>query len=199
MTLVEDQDLYRIYELDFIKKNHKQVLNDTDTIREIIEDQVKSKDTTWNYNRYNVFSSAAFSFLYWEIYRNLSQILRDFSYDKFNVKKDYPIWCQAWLNYHDTESIVEDKLKLHGHECDFHGYISIDPQDTTTEFVNGLKIKNTIGKLYVGPGLFQYPSESFKHRVVVNSPNNAPRITIGFDANFSRTNRFSEHYWFPIL
>ena len=57
---------------------------------------------------------------------------------------DRPLWIQSWLNYHKGKE-VEKELPMHSHKENYHGYISISPQDTSTIFRNGLKIDNKIG------------------------------------------------------
>jgi hypothetical protein len=55
----------------------------------------------------------------------------------------------------------------------YHGYISIEPQDTTTEFCDW-EVKNESGNIYFGRG-------NVRHRVVNNSFYTGKRITIGYD------------------
>jgi hypothetical protein len=85
-----------------------------------------------------------------------------------NTKKE--LWYQSWLNFHK----VNEVLDWHNHpECLFHGYISIDPKETETEF-ESYKIKNEIGNVYIGNG-------QLKHKVNVLKPFEGYRITIAFD------------------
>ena len=61
----------------------------------------------------------------------------------------------------------------HNHNCDYHGYISIDPRNTVTEF-SDYKIENKVGQIYFGPG-------QREHRVVCLDEFSDTRLTIGFD------------------
>lgn len=63
------------------------------------------------------------------------------------------IWMQAWLNYHDHDQVLD----WHNHSAPYHGYISIEPQDTTTEFGDWeIKMKwviSTLAKVMYGTEL----------------------------------------------
>ena len=76
-------------------------------------------------------------------------------------------------------------LKRHNHpDCLFHGYISIDPKDTETEFED-YTITNETGNLYIGDA-------GVMHQVNVLYPFKGKRITIAFDVedehNFKKNN-----------
>ena len=79
------------------------------------------------------------------------------------------MWMQAWLNYHNHNQV----LGWHNHDWDYHGYISIDPKNTITEF-RDYKIENKVGQIYFGPG-------QREHRVVCLDEFSDTRLTIGFD------------------
>ena len=93
---------------------------------------------------------------------------------------DRPLWIQSWLNYHKGKE-VEKELPMHSHKENYHGYISILPQDTSTIFKNGLKIDNKIGQIYIGPGDNKNDNDYWDHYVKINKPYEGIRITIGFD------------------
>ena len=84
---------------------------------------------------------------------------------------------------------------MHGHSCQYHGYISIDPKNTTTLFKNGLQIDNKIGQIYIGPsgGLSEWD-----HCVKINQPYRGNRITIGFDIS-TLQNTLLNPSFFPFL
>ena len=74
---------------------------------------------------------------------------------------------------------VRNCSNWHGHAFDYHGYISIDPQDTTTVFKDpDYQIKNYPGQIYFGPG-------GRIHKVSVDSDFTQPRITLGFDIHLN--------------
>ena len=81
------------------------------------------------------------------------------------------MWMQAWLNYHNHDQV----LGWHNHDWDYHGYISIDPKNTITEF-RDYKIENKVGQIYFGPG-------QKEHRVVCLDEFSDTRLTIGFDVS----------------
>ena len=72
---------------------------------------------------------------------------------------------------HDHDNV----LGWHNHDWDYHGYISIDPKNTVTEFRN-YKIENKTGQIYFGPG-------QREHRVVCLDEFSDKRLTIGFDVS----------------
>ena len=79
------------------------------------------------------------------------------------------LWIQSWLNYQDYDGV----LGWHNHKALWHGYISIEPQDTATEFEDWT-IDNECGNIYFGPG-------KHAHRVVNLRKYSGKRITLGFD------------------
>ena len=103
--------------------------------------------------------------------RTLPDEIKDYLKDQHSPEDDYSsnLWFQSWLNYHKQNEVLD----WHDHPFPFHGYISIDPKDSTTEFRN-YSIKNKIGNIYIGQGHRQ-------HRVVVDTPYNGTRITLGYD------------------
>ena len=104
--------------------------------------------------------------------------------DVFKIVRKYaktkkPLWIQCWLNYHYEKDLIKEKdfnliYNWHCHpDSLFHGYISIEPQDTKTVFEN-YTIENKIGNVYIGLA-------ENKHKVISNSPYSKGRITIAFD------------------
>jgi len=154
-------DDYNIYKFDYIKENQSEIIHTAVQCYDaLISDGFG--DTTWSYYLYNIFSVSSPSFCYWNIFKRLRDIIRE------NVKEE-KIWMQAWLNYHDHDQVLD----WHNHSAPYHGYISIEPQDTTTEFEDW-QIKNEVGNIYFGKG-------NVRHRVVNNSYYTGKRITIGYD------------------
>ena len=120
--------------------------------------------STWFYRHYNFTTLTAGCPLYYKFFKDLKNIIRKFS------KHNKPLWYQCWLNFHKQGEV----LKWHHHEnSSFHGYVSIDPKNTETQFSN-YTIKNEIGKMYLG-------NSYQKHKVNVLTPYEGKRITIAFD------------------
>jgi len=120
------------------------------------------------YRFYNVFNLTSPSPLFWGLLKELSTIVRT------ELQTDAPLWMQCWMNMHNPKEV----LGWHDHHFPYHGYISIDPKDSVTQFKEGDKkyeIKNEVGNIYFGPGWNRM------HRVVVNEEYQGPRITLGFD------------------
>lgn len=127
-----------------------------------VKNNFGNKDTTWSYNEYNIFAITAGSVYFYNIFKELRDI----------IKTELPkqtTWMQAWLNVHDCDKVLD----WHNHDWDYHGYISIDPKNTTTDFEE-YSITNKVGQIYFGSG--------YKlHKVNVIEPFSDKRITIGYD------------------
>tara|TARA_B100000287_G_C20633706_1_gene780841 strand:- start:967 stop:1479 length:513 start_codon:yes stop_codon:yes gene_type:complete len=119
-------------------------------------------DSTWSYDKYNVFGLTSPTQVYYDLFNEL----RGFVYDYIKPKQ---LWMQAWVNYHMPDQV----LQWHNHEWPIHGYISIRPHKTKTVF-EGYEIDNEVGNVYIGPG-------NRYHRVEVLEDYDTPRITLGFD------------------
>ena len=190
---------YKIYQSNLIKDNHLLFVNDCSLLYEVIQKKLNTKDTTWNYHRYNTFILSAGSVLFFKLYKDLISQIKEF----LPPEEDYAITC--WLNYHVNDSQLKTSLGLnqgfHGHNVPYHGYISIDPQNTTTIFKNGLEIKNKIGQIYIGPGVSKLSKENehnWDHYVKIDSPSFKPRITIAFDI-IEIDNKMHDEMLIPIL
>jgi hypothetical protein len=136
---------------------------DKGTIKEMAEADMSG------YRFYNVFNLTSPSPLYWFLFKNIKQVVRD------TLGNNQPLWMQCWMNFHKQNEV----LKWHDHHFPYHGYVSIDPKNSTTEFKQGslkYNIENVVGNIYFGPGWERM------HRVVVNEDyDDSPRITLGFD------------------
>jgi len=120
--------------------------------------------STWFYNYYNLSTLTVGCPFYYRFFIDLQKNIREV------VNNDEPLWYQCWLNFHDENEV----LKKHNHpDCLFHGYVSIDPQHTETEFED-YTITNEVGKLYIGEA-------GLMHQVNVLTPFTDKRITIAFD------------------
>ena len=154
-------DNYKIYKFDYIKENQSDIIR----VADICHSNLVSEgfgDTTWSYYLYNIFSASSPSLHYYRIFKKLRDIIRE------HVKEEH-IWLQAWLNMHDHDTVLD----WHNHTAPYHGYISIEPQDTTTQFEDW-EVVNECGNIYFGNG-------NVRHRVVNNSHYTGKRITIGYD------------------
>ena len=183
---------YKIYQSDLIKDNYQLFINQCGFVSDLIIKNLNTTDTTWSFDKYNIFSITSSSILFYKLYKELNYHIRSF------IKDDRPLWIQSWLNYHKGEE-VEKKLHPHGHGGQYHGYISINPQDTTTIFKNGLQIHNKIGQIYIGPGNGGDPTDKeWNHYVKINKPYNGIRITLGFDIS-SKPDTFLNSFFIPLL
>lgn len=121
-------------------------------------------DSTWDYNLYNMFTvGAGFPKMY-DLWSDLSFVIRDF------LQTDEQLWTQIWANYHSPSDVLE----WHSHvDWTCHGFISIRPQNTVTRFEE-FEINNEVGNIYIGPA-------DKLHKVFVLEDYDEPRITCGFD------------------
>jgi hypothetical protein len=155
-------DNYKLYHFDYIKENQLEIIEDIKKSHSnLIQDGIS--DSTWKYYLYNIFGVTSPSLHFYHIFKELRRIIFD------NVNNDQ-IWLQSWLNFHNQNEILD----WHNHRAPYHGYVCIEPQDTTTEFETGWNIINECGNIYFGEGNIQ-------HRVVNNSSYSGKRITLGYD------------------
>lgn len=121
---------------------------------------------TGGYKFYNIFSLTAGSSAFYNVYKSIKNAIHDYLNGDFEGR-----YIDAWINFHKQDEV----LNWHNHATNYvcHGYLSIDPKDTITEFEN-YQIINKPGYIYIGPS-------GNSHRVVVNTPYSDRRITIGFN------------------
>jgi len=156
---------YILYKFDYIKDNQLELIKEL----KISHDNIVKYgvfDTTKAYIYYNIFGVSSPSIHMYRVYQKVREIVRS----KF---PNEILWIQSWLNYHNYDEV----LGWHNHSASWHGYISIEPQDTVTEFENWT-IDNECGNIYFGPG-------KHKHRVVNQRKYKGKRITLGFDIIFA--------------
>ena len=175
-------DQFKVYKFDYIKENQAEIIR----VANICHSSLVSdgfEDTTWAYYLYNIFSVATPSIHFLNIYKKVIEIVKE------NV--DELCFMQAWLNMHTYDTVLD----WHNHTSPYHGYIALEPQDTTTQFENW-EVENECGNIYFGHG-------NVRHRVVNNSHYSGKRITIGFDvipASLFQHNRPTKQYGaMPLL
>lgn len=149
---------YKLFQNQYIVENKDHFIEQCLQVKESFQ----NKDTTWSYSEYNIFSLTAGSVYFYNLFKELRYIIR-------TELPDQMLWMQAWLNVHTQDEVLD----WHNHEWDYHGYISIDPKVTTTDFGEYL-IENKPGQIYFGPG-------NRLHKVNVVQPFTGQRITIGYD------------------
>lgn len=137
-------------------------------------------DSTWTFEKYNIFSLTSSSVLFYDLYKELNYLIRDY------CNSSHRLWMQSWINFHSHNEVLD----WHNHPWDFHGYICVDPKQSITEF-RDWKIENKQGQIYIGPG-------DAEHRVIAQ-PYDGLRITIGFDCSFKENSDFSNLSMVPVL
>ena len=179
---------HRLYETLIIKNNFDEFLSDCQIIYDDLVKEI-GEETTWNYNTYNLFAESSTSIMFYDLYKDLCHVVRD--YNRFIGGTDNDrIWIEAWLNFHSQEDVR--KLDWHGHEYDFHGYISVDPKKTKTVFPN-FEIENKVGQIYIGPC-----GKEYNHKVEVLEPFEGKRITIAFNCAIEG-NKCTQNKLYPVL
>lgn len=163
-----------------IVDNHKQFVNECTLVHQYLQTVFPTKDTTWNYRLYNIFSAASPSIIFYKLFKELNGIIREY------VGHNEPLWMQSWLNYHTADTVLD----WHDHSWPYHGYVSIDPKDTITKFET-FEIQNKVGLIYIGEG-------NIKHKVEVLNNFNDTRITLGFDVHTEPGFPFQQLSLIPI-
>jgi len=172
---------YQIYSSQYIINNHRAAFYEGKHAHARFKNRFPNKESsTWSYEDYNIFSLAAGSVFFYNVYKDLIFVIKN------HIKPNEPIWFESWLNFHKETEVLE----WHDHAYSYHGYISIDPKNTNTEFEN-YSIENKIGNIYIGPG-------RRKHRVIVNEPYDGIRITLGFNIIMGSTTQYNIGF-IPII
>lgn len=156
---------YFTHQSEYIVKNHSDIMIDIDVAHRLFKELFPDKDSTWTYNLYNVFSLTACSTHFYNIYKELRDVIRS------RLGETRPLWIQSWINYLRYEEL--NLLDWHGHNFEYHGYISIEPKKTNTVFEN-YSIENKVGQIYFGPGERIHKVEAIESYI-------GERITLGFD------------------
>ena len=166
----ETNNNYIIRNFSYIKENHNHFIEYANLAHQRFNFAYGNKTSfnqnlsTWFYRYYNITCLTFGSSLYYKLFSDLQSLIKEIA------KNKKPLWYQSWLNFHKPNEV----LNWHDHkDCLFHGYISIDPKESETEFED-YKIKNEIGNIYIGK-----PEK--KHKVNVLKPFDGHRITIAFD------------------
>lgn len=149
---------YKLFQSNYIVDHQQAFIDQCQEIKL----SFNGEDTTASYYKYNLFAITSGSIYFYNLFKELRNTIRQEIPNK-------PLWFQAWVNMHTQDKVLD----WHDHAWDYHGYISIDPKDTTTEFKE-YTIINKAGQIYFGPG-------RRLHRVNVLTPYNGDRITIGYD------------------
>jgi hypothetical protein len=153
---------YKLYQSEHVLKNQQHFIDQCVQVKE----SFPFEDTTNSYYKYNIFSLTAGSVYFYALYKELKDFIR-------TQLPTQQLWMQSWVNMHTQENVLD----WHDHSWDYHGYISIDPKNTTTEFKR-YTITNNVGQIYFGPG-------GNMHKVNVVTPYTGDRITIGYDVSTS--------------
>lgn len=159
---------YTLFQSEYIAANQAAIVADLELSFKLFHqmfESIPNADSTWSYDRYNIFALTAPSSVMYEVYKEMRNVIRN------QLGDTRPLWFEAWINFHRPDQVLD----WHTHNYDYHGYISIDPKKTNTVFEN-YSIENKIGQIYFGPG-HRY------HKVEALELFEGHRITIGFDVH----------------
>jgi hypothetical protein len=159
---------YVVKNFSYIKENHSHFIEYANLSHERFMFNYgkvfNQSSSTWFYRYYNITCLTFGSNLYFKMFCDLQKLIRKI------LKTKKPLWYQCWLNFHKKGEVLD----WHTHKGSIaHGYVSIDPKESETEFKE-YTIKNKIGNVYIGP------SEN-SHRVNILKPFDGHRITMAFD------------------
>jgi hypothetical protein len=167
--------LFEVYKAEVVEQKQQKFI---DTL---LEFHHNTDYRTSNFSEYNIFTEVSTEEMY-DLYSAVKAIIRTHI-------PGSRLWMQAWLNVHKQNECLD----WHHHNFPYHGYISIDPKNTTTEF-SKWKVMNAVGNIYFGPG-----GEANAHRVVVKEAYDDYRITIGFDVHNISSAVQGQNKFIPIL
>ena len=115
----------KIFLIDFVKNNQQLYINQCEELHSAIIRTYGDTDTTKAYCRYNLFNISCSSIAFYRLWKELSIKIREY------VGDDRPLWMTGWLNVHTQDQVLD----WHNHKLSVcHGYVSIDPKNTVTEF-----------------------------------------------------------------
>jgi hypothetical protein len=169
LTGLVRNDVYRLYHSPYVVEHQRGIIEDAEIAYGKYQRLFDkgSLGTTWDYRKYNIFSLTARSVYFYVLYQQIVAACRDY------VGDNRPLWMQCWLNRHLSHEVLS--WHTHGETSVLHGYISIDPKNTVTEFKN-FSIINKVGNMYLGGS-----GPDTAHCVKVLEPYDDFRITIAFD------------------
>lgn len=163
--------MFELYHSKVIEDNLDRFNVECEYIARNIRNKFNTYSTTDVYQRYCLLNMVGNSDIWWYLYQDITKAVRQYLGHK------RPLWAQIWLNTHKYE---DDPLPWHRHDgVDCHGFVSIDPKNTVTEFKTHT-IVNEPGKIYVGP-------PAAFHRVVNRGPWDGERYTVAFDIKQGET------------
>ncbi len=171
---------YSLYSSPLVITHKKAIIEVVNNTHDKFKELFKTSDSTWLYDKYNIFTLTAGSDYFYCIYQQIAAAVRD------RIGDSRPLWMEAWLNFHMEDEVLD----WHFHDVNYiaHGYLSIDPKNTVTEFEQ-FTIENKVGNLYIGK-----TGPGFNHAVRVRERYDGVRITIAFnviDKSFSHQNNLS--------
>lgn len=170
IQLIEKNDFfnYQVWHTDVVEKHQQDLIESSLQAEKIFNNRygaIKNKNLTWSYQSYNIWLLTSPCPAWFELYKDLLEVIKNYK------KWDTPVWMESWINLHNSSEFLD----WHTHYWPLHGYISIDPLKTATEF-EGYEIINRPGQIYLGPG-------KRLHRVCPRGriDESELRITVGFD------------------
>ena len=172
IMITKREEDFLLYQSEFIATHQHDLMDDLHHAHRLFKVMFPDNDSTWTYDRYNIFTLTAPSSAFYRVYKELRNLIRS------ELGDTRELWIQSWVNYHTDDQL----LQRHHHDFEYHGYISIDPQTTKTVFED-VEIINKPGQIYFGKG-HRY------HHVEAIEPFDGIRTTIGFDIHTTPQSEF---------
>lgn len=172
---------YSLVKSKVIVENHENFVEECRYLKDKFSRKFEGQDPTFSYREYNVFAATAPSPIWWDLFKDVHKVIRH------RLPHAHRLWMQSWLNFQKHDEV----LNWHSHSWPYHGYICIEPQETTTVFEE-YEIKNEVGNIYFGSGFRP-------HKVRNDTQFEGIRITLGFDVCLSLSRPYEQWSLMPIL
>ena len=164
---IKKTDTYSLYSSPYIIAKQDNILISSLRAHDRFKSLFNNASSTLSYKYYNIFSISAGDPHYYTIFQQVVAAVRD------RIGDNRPLWMEAWLNYHKENEVLD--WHEHSEEYILHGYVSLDPKHTATEF-KSFTVDNKVGNIYVGK-----TGPEYSHAVKILQPYNGYRITLAFD------------------
>ena len=157
---------YNLYQSQYVVEHQQELIKDlTHSAKSLYKYGILDTSLKHgSYTQYNIFGATSPSPYMYQLFTEIRNIAREHA-------PEGRLWLQSWVNHHYENEL----LGWHNHSSTWHGYVSIQPWNTVTEF-DDFVVENKVGQIYFGPG-------GLRHRVVSldDAPFDDKRITVAFD------------------
>ena len=82
---------YFIYQSEYIQNNISDIIMHTELAHQTFEKLFPGTDSTWSYDRYNIFSLAGPSSVFYNVFKELQSVITQ------QLGTDNELWIQSWV------------------------------------------------------------------------------------------------------